>query len=752
MSSHPFVDDIAGVDTDSEYGSEDMEEDISVGGIDTHTEMDIDGPTEGETGYLQNGRFNAIIQQQAQVERSSAEASASSYIQRAKEMQTTALRQHEDDVVHVAYLQPESHTRVYAVKTRIGRELDAVLFGMHNCTTKGAELRGVKSVFCVTNSPGRIYVETEDDALMEKVLHNCIFVSHDAERQRVPSHELPCLLSPVPEVGLEEHSWVKIRGGLYHNDIGQVRGFLQGGSVVEVAVAPRLAPAATLRPRKRLRRQDGRPLPRRLTWQDAVKEYGISTVKTMTEGFQVNGVYIENNGFHVLTVNRNATKVVKPRMQEISMFIDAALEKLISEGSNLSSCTDEDVYSMGHIDIEKLDVDCLFGVGDAVEIIKGKNHGLRGRVMRPAVRHSITLLICNTEDEKGRDFELEENVSFGGSVTVRYGVHEGRTGYVEGTRGAQVFVRDHVTLEELCVYAAFVEKTPSTNGMQGSNSSVHPVQPQILYHNGKANIDVLAHKYMDEVIYVWKGFKKGSVGRVLSIGGTHARVCIGGTGVHTFKRENLLSEQLETLNNGDIPERYRNTIQQEQMILLVNRLIDIEKGRMRYDSSRIRNSDAKRVTVSRYRDNSTLAVCQGKTEGPMMWLFEPKIAELRKTYKIIVKFVNVEGHAALAHRTGKIVKTLTPETFPLSIQESPSVEIEYTDNKAKPRIERIPVSSITNSIPKTKGKLLIVGGNMKGNIVRHCRTIQDNVVVKPVEGGNTFRIPKSMICSLHEDQ
>lgn len=143
-------------------------------------------------------------------------------------------------------------------------------------------------------------------------------------------------------------------------------------------------------------------------------------------------------------------------------------------------------------------------------------------------------------------------------------------------------------------------------------------------------------------------------------------------------------------------------------------------------------------------DNST-------ADGPMMWLFEPKIAELRKTYKIIVKFANVEGHAALEHRTGKIVKTLTPETFPLPNVERPSVEIEYTDNKAKPRRDRIPISSITNSIPRTKGKLLVVEGNMKGKIVRHCRTIHDRVVVKPLEGGKTFRIPKSMICSLDDE-
>lgn len=51
-----------------------------------------------------------------------------------------------------------------------------------------------------------------------------------------------------------------------------------------------------------------------------------------------------------------------------------------------------------------------------------------------------------------------------------------------------------------------------------------------------------------------------------------------------------ISEQLESLTNGEIPERFRNTMQQDQITLLVNRLIDIERGRMRNDSSATRNT------------------------------------------------------------------------------------------------------------------------------------------------------------------
>lgn len=419
-----------------------------------------------------------VLRQQAQTGSSSSQYAASPFIRTTSNEENGASRRHGDeDVSHEICIRPYSHSRVYAVKTRvghvtsrftlnlrsktdhqIGREMDAVLSAMQYRVGEGSELRGVKSVFCVVNSPGRVYVETDDDALAERIFKDCIFVSHGAEERPIPSREVSSLLSPVPERGMCKNSWVKILGGLYHGDIGQVRGFLQDDSVVQVAIAPRLAPAPTLKRSKRRRKQESRPSPRRITWQDAVTEYGLWTVKTMTEGFELKDLYIENDGFHLLSVNRKAVQVVKPKIHEISMFTDAAVEKVLSEGLPFSACTDDDVCNAGGIDVEKLDVDCLVRVGDSVEITGGRMRGFRGRVSGIVNRQSMTLLINDEKNGKGHLLELQENVqslrplfSKGDLVFVRCGIHEGRTGYVEDSYGTQVFVRDHVTLEEVSI-------------------------------------------------------------------------------------------------------------------------------------------------------------------------------------------------------------------------------------------------------------------------------------------------------------
>ncbi len=56
--------------------------------------------------------------------------------------------------------------------------------------------------------------------------------------------------------------------------------------------------------------------------------------------------------------------------------------------------------------------------------------------------------------------------------------------------------------------------------------------------------DVLALKFNGRQVYVWRGPKKGWIGRVRSIGGEHAQVEFTGVGtgcvIETLKRENLI--------------------------------------------------------------------------------------------------------------------------------------------------------------------------------------------------------------------
>lgn len=137
--------------------------------------------------------------------------------------------------------------------------------------------------------------------------------------------------------------------------------------------------------------------------------------------------------------------------------------------------------------------------------------------------------------------------------------------------------------------------------------------------------------------------------------------------------------------------------------------------------------------------------------GYMMWIFHPDIAEVRKMYNIFVRFLTVEGEVSLQRRVAKILRTDTPETLPLSPLEPATVEMEYTDNKARLTRKRMRVDVLEHLHPRNGCKLLVFEGDKKGTIVRHSRTVKEKVMVKPLAGGKGFSLPKMTVCPVDDE-
>lgn len=134
-----------------------------------------------------------------------------------------------------------------------------------------------------------------------------------------------------------------------------------------------------------------------------------------------------------------------------------------------------------------------------------------------------------------------------------------------------------------------------------------------------------------------------------------------------------------------------------------------------------------------------------------MWLLEDGIAELRKTYSISIRLLHLDGDASASRRTGKIVRTDSPERYPLSQEQPATVEVEYSDRGvAKRRV--VPVKDLNIMEPSNGCHLLVFEGQRKGIVVKHAKTLGDLVRVKDIDGrGKPFQISKTIVCKVSKE-
>lgn len=133
----------------------------------------------------------------------------------------------------------------------------------------------------------------------------------------------------------------------------------------------------------------------------------------------------------------------------------------------------------------------------------------------------------------------------------------------------------------------------------------------------------------------------------------------------------------------------------------------------------------------------------------MMWIFDRRVAELRKKYRIIVGVLYDHEESTLARRKAKILKTDCPKTFPLDPFEEALVEIEYTDHKSRLKRKFVrPANLNPESRSSAKAPLVVTSGEHKGKLAHNMRTNGAVVTVRVegIKGGVT--LSQSILCKL----
>ncbi len=132
-----------------------------------------------------------------------------------------------------------------------------------------------------------------------------------------------------------------------------------------------------------------------------------------------------------------------------------------------------------------------------------------------------------------------------------------------------------------------------------------------------------------------------------------------------------------------------------------------------------------------------------------MWLFDPRVAELRKLNELLVKILS-HPDSEIADRCDRVVLIdENPPTQPIPTTTPPNVDIRIIiEKKNTERVESLDVSTLSVTIPKMNRRHVVIRGDEVGNIVIYKRSNskESAYVRKESEIRGGFYLLKSDMC------
>lgn len=168
---------------------------------------------------------------------------------------------------------------------------------------------------------------------------------------------------------------------------------------------------------------------------------------------------IETSGLMNQLVRFEDIVEVRPTLQEIKVFIDAGIDRVLAKAQQDADkkgidrqnveFSDADVWEAASITVKNLTTESLLKVGDEIDVVEGQFRGMSGVVLRPEEKGKIGVR-ASTKGEDGskavdidlRTSEVRPKFKVGDSVTVKLGVNAGRSGMVEHTDELYVYIRE----------------------------------------------------------------------------------------------------------------------------------------------------------------------------------------------------------------------------------------------------------------------------------------------------------------------
>ncbi|XP_057297763.1 transcription elongation factor SPT5-like [Hydractinia symbiolongicarpus] len=333
---------------------------------------------------------------------------------------------------------------LWMVRCRMGEEKQVVFALMRKSITfQNSETPlQIKSAIAVEGLKGYIYVEAYKQSHVKAAIEGFGALRYGLwSQQMVPINEMPDVLKVVKDiVQIKAKSWVRIKRGLYKDDIAQVDYVNTARNQVTLKIIPRIDYTIMRGALKPSLDEAGK---RKRKARPSQKMFDKDTLVTI-------GADITQDGdFYMFESNRYRAGFLYKTMV-LSGVITEGVKPSLSELEKFTASVDDEDLELGHSKA-KDEIGHSFSPGDMVRVSEGELIHLKGKVLS-VDGNNITIMPKHEDLKDPLEFpahELEKYFKVGDHVKVMRGKYEGDTGLIVRVEENVIVLFSDLTFHEL---------------------------------------------------------------------------------------------------------------------------------------------------------------------------------------------------------------------------------------------------------------------------------------------------------------
>lgn len=353
-----------------------------------------------------------------------------------------------DEINQTSLLPTITDPKIWSVKCRIGEEKKTALLLMRKFITylNTDHPLQIKSVIVPESAKGYVYIESYKQPHVKAAIEG-VSALNQYKQEMVPIKQMTDIMKVLKlNVTLKRNQWVRIKRGIYKDDIAQVYHLAEAQNKVELKLIPKIdytrlrgaLKVAAKNDPDAPKKKPKRPTAAKLFDPEAVRAIGGEVTKN-NDFFVFEGNKYTEKGFLIKSFPLNAidSDGVTPTLSELEKF-ELSPETISLELGDSGTATASKIINH-------------FSTGDNVEVCDGELLNLRGKIIA-VDNDTITMMPQHDDLKEPIEFnskELRKYFEQGNHVKVQSGKYEGSTGLVVRVRDNYVIVLSDTSIHEM---------------------------------------------------------------------------------------------------------------------------------------------------------------------------------------------------------------------------------------------------------------------------------------------------------------